>query len=667
MPTRRARRLLTPIPRQVVVRLCALLTVASSCLLAATASALPLVIQTTTLADGTAGVAYSDAIVASSGTEPYAWSVVDGGLPGGIALDGGNGALSGTATLAGSSPFIVLVTDAVGDTATRALSITIAPAAASALSFATGPSDVLAGAAIAPAVQVKVEDAFANAVPGALVSLALVGSGTLSGGAAVASDANGLATFGALSVDAPGSKQLSASSGALGPVTSGPFTVTAPPIPAAVGDLAATRVTAGNDGDGTTKIQLNFTPAAFAASVEVYRAAFGGYPRYDDAGGLTPPTPSYPPGAPWVITPVSASGQSDAPATRDAFAYVLFSKNALGQVSAVSNQTPEVPDYALGDVSDGITAGAGDNLVNDLDISLLGAHYGITGATLLSAGVSYLDVGPTLDLSVSSRPFTDGRIDFEDLVVFATNYGTVSAPSTLVASAEAAARAATAPEVLSVEAPAVVQAGETFDAMVHMAAAGRVQGLSTELGWDAAIAEPVAVAGAGWVEAQHGVVWSARPGTFDAVLLGARARGLAGSGDLARVTFRARGAGDPAIRIARVLARDAANRPLAERLLSFGAPAAAPAHTLLLAPAPNPGRGARTLSFALAQPGDVDLAIYSVDGRRVRTLAHGAFAAGTYHLTWPGDDEQHRAAAPGLYFAQLVTGGRRYSRMLVHL
>jgi hypothetical protein len=51
----------------------------------------------------------------------------------------------------------------------------------------------------------------------------------------------------------------------------------------------------------------------------------------------------------------------------------------------------------------------------------------------------------------------------------------------------------------------------------------------------------------------------------------------------------------------------------------------------------------------------------------VRTLAHGAYAAGTYHLTWPGDDEQHRAAPPGLYFAQLVTGGRRYSRMLVHL
>jgi flagellar hook assembly protein FlgD len=101
--------------------------------------------------------------------------------------------------------------------------------------------------------------------------------------------------------------------------------------------------------------------------------------------------------------------------------------------------------------------------------------------------------------------------------------------------------------------------------------------------------------------------------------------------------------------------------------LSYGGPQAAPERTLLLAPTPNPSRGARTVSFALAAAGDVDLAIYSVDGRRVRTLAHGAFAAGNYRFTWEGDDETHRAAAPGLYFAQLVTGGRRYSRTLVHL
>jgi hypothetical protein len=49
--------------------------------------------------------------------------------------------------------------------------------------------------------------------------------------------------------------------------------------------------------------------------------------------------------------------------------------------------------------------------------------------------VSYLDVGPTTDLSLSSRPFTDNRIDFEDLIVFASNYGLVSSPAAIVADA----------------------------------------------------------------------------------------------------------------------------------------------------------------------------------------------------------------------------------------
>src|SRR5213079_1829769 len=87
------------------------------------------------------------------------------------------------------------------------------------------PGDVVAGVAIAPAVQVKVADAFGNAVPGAAVSLALVGTGTLTGGAATATDAHGLASFSGLSVDLVGAKTLSASSGSLTPATSGAFTV----------------------------------------------------------------------------------------------------------------------------------------------------------------------------------------------------------------------------------------------------------------------------------------------------------------------------------------------------------------------------------------------------------------------------------------------------------
>src|SRR5437660_503861 len=80
-------------------------------------------------------------------------------------------------------------------------------------------------------------------------------------------------------------------------------------------------------------------PRAVAASAQVYRAPFGGYPRYDDAGGSVPPTPSYPPGPPWVLTAVSASGQMDEPSTRDAWSYVVFLENSAGAPSAVSNKT----------------------------------------------------------------------------------------------------------------------------------------------------------------------------------------------------------------------------------------------------------------------------------------------------------------------------------------
>src|SRR5262249_42820237 len=151
-------------------------------------------------------------------------------------------------------------------------------------------------------------------------------------------------------------------------------------------------------------------------------APFGGYPRYDDVGGQAPPTPSYPPGAPWTLTDITASGQTDLPPTRDAWAYVVFAKNALRQFSPVSNQTKPMPDYRLRDVSNGPVRGTGDNVVGDADLSLLGAHYGADGNAMNAADVRYLDIGPTVDRALDSRPATDGRVDFEDLFVLASNY-----------------------------------------------------------------------------------------------------------------------------------------------------------------------------------------------------------------------------------------------------
>ncbi len=54
----------------------------------------------------------------------------------------------------------------------------------------------------------------------------------------------------------------------------------------------------------------------------------------------------------------------------------------------------------------------------------------------------------------------------------------------------------------------------------------------------------------------------------------------------------------------------------------------------------------------------VDLAVYSGDGRRVRTLASGRHESGHYELVWDGCDDLGRPAAPGVYLVRLSAPGR---------
>jgi len=83
-----------------------------------------LAILTTTLPNGTTGLAYSQTLTATGGTAPYTWSVPAGGLPAGLTLSSA-GVISGTPTSASTYGFTVSVTDATSFTASRSFSITI--------------------------------------------------------------------------------------------------------------------------------------------------------------------------------------------------------------------------------------------------------------------------------------------------------------------------------------------------------------------------------------------------------------------------------------------------------------------------------------------------------------------------------------------------------------
>lgn len=83
-------------------------------------------VATTSLAAGTQGQAYSQALAAAGGTAPYRWSLASGALPPGLSLNSDTGLISGTPAQTGAYAFTVGVTDAALRVASRSLSITVA-------------------------------------------------------------------------------------------------------------------------------------------------------------------------------------------------------------------------------------------------------------------------------------------------------------------------------------------------------------------------------------------------------------------------------------------------------------------------------------------------------------------------------------------------------------
>jgi hypothetical protein len=73
---------------------------------------------------------------------------------------------------------------------------------------------------------------------------------------------------------------------------------------------------------------------------------------------------------------------------------------------------------------------------------------------------------------------------------------------------------------------------------------------------------------------------------------------------------------------------------------------------------PNPVRDHSRIRFELAQPGPVSLAVYDLRGRKIRTLADGAFAAGIQSVDWNGSGDSGSRLSSGIYWLRLDAGGQ---------
>lgn len=92
---------------------------------------------------GSVGQAYSAALVALGGTQPYTWAISSGSLPAGLTLSSASSQISGTPSQAGTSTYALKVNDAASNSATRACSLQIGFATLAITSAASLPNAVV--------------------------------------------------------------------------------------------------------------------------------------------------------------------------------------------------------------------------------------------------------------------------------------------------------------------------------------------------------------------------------------------------------------------------------------------------------------------------------------------------------------------------------------------
>ncbi len=75
----------------------------------------------------------------------------------------------------------------------------------------------------------------------------------------------------------------------------------------------------------------------------------------------------------------------------------------------------------------------------------------------------------------------------------------------------------------------------------------------------------------------------------------------------------------------------------------------------LLQNSPNPFRQSTSIRFHLLQPGHLDISVFDLTGRRVRTISATRYEAGTHTMTWDGTDDSHQRVPSGTYILRLTS------------
>jgi hypothetical protein len=254
-------------------------------------------------------------------------------------------------------------------------------------------------------------------------------------------------------------------------------------------------------------------------------------------------------------------------------------------------------------------------------------------------------------------------VGFDDLMIFAMNYGNVPPP------------APPAPPLLGVE---LASAGLAEDGGVYRLSLKEVsrsdgvvelalvvegndlfKGLSAEIEYEGGLefisAQPSeALLGGSRVLFMGGEVDGVVRVDFAALGPGVA---IGGNGPVATLSFRRSAESGLSVRITSADARDVDNEVLT---LEFDGGASIdpgmPVMFALRGNSPNPFAGSTEIRFDVPRDAAVSLRIYNIHGQVVATLVDGSVAAGRHTETWDGLDSQGRKVSAGVYFCEMQSG-----------
>lgn len=87
----------------------------------------------------------------------------------------------------------------------------------------------------------------------------------------------------------------------------------------------------------------------------------------------------------------------------------------------------------------------------------------------------------------------------------------------------------------------------------------------------------------------------------------------------------------------------------------------------LAAAAPNPLTSRTTIRFSMAVPGNAELSVLDITGRRLRRLLNEPMSPGDHAVTWDGRNESGQRVPPGVYLYRLQSAGSADTKRVVVL